>query len=203
MSEQPKNITSSPLEEAMEYIDELYKATKLNNTTIEPKITSNVQPKVLTYKSDNPVEEYEQDIQEAKDLVKTTDSLNSFTKTERKIIDLAIRGRTPGVIAAQLNLPAGYIRGFLLKKETKDYLRELKEAKSQLIQLKALDIFGEIIDARVDQMEEQGGNFADLTRKDTVDILRAAVELASGIDKSREKIDEGDVYVNILQQVMR
>ena len=138
---------------------------------------------------------------EAKDIVDA--SAYSFSKTERNILDLALKGRAPGVIAAQLNLPQSFVRGFLLRKEAKEYLRDLKEAKSQLIQLKALDIFSDIIDARVDQLEESGGSYAELSRKDTVDILRAAVELASGIDKSREKADEGDVYVNILQQVMR
>ena len=111
--------------------------------------------------------------------------------------------RSVEIISVQLGLPKSYVRGFLLQKNVKEYLRELKEAKSQLLQLRALDIYGEIIDARVSRVDEEGGDYATLSSKDTVDILRAAMELSSSIDKSRQGDAEGDIYVNILQQVTK
>lgn len=183
------------LEEALMLADELSAAGTLAPSATHRLTETMVSPTTISAIATDDIEG------EAKDIVDA--SAYSFSKTERNILDLALKGRAPGVIAAQLNLPQSFVRGFLLRKEAKEYLRDLKEAKSQLIQLKALDIFSDIIDARVDQLEESGGSYAELSRKDTVDILRAAVELASGIDKSREKADEGDVYVNILQQVMR
>lgn len=133
----------------------------------------------------------------------SSDFSGTLVPTERDILELTLKGRTPEIISVQLGLPKSYVRGFLLQKNVKEYLRELKEAKSQLLQLRALDIYGEIIDARVSRVDEEGGDYATLSSKDTVDILRAAMELSSSIDKSRQGDAEGDIYVNILQQVTK
>ena len=127
----------------------------------------------------------------------------ALSDTERSILEYSLKGNSPDIIATRLGLPKSYVRGFLLKKETKDYLKELKEAKSQLLQLRALELYGGIIDARVEQIEENGGSLADLSRKDTVDIIRAAVELSSIIDKGSSDNTEKDIYINILQQVTK
>lgn len=127
----------------------------------------------------------------------------AYSETERDILEYTLKGHTPDLIAVQLALPKSYVRSFLLKKEVKDYLRELKEAKSQLLQLRALDIYSKIVDSRIATMEENGEDFSSLTNKDTIDVLRSAVELASGIDKARQSAQEGDVYVSILQQVTK
>lgn len=127
----------------------------------------------------------------------------ALSDTERNILEYSLKGNSPDIIATRLGLPKSYVRGFLLKKETKDYLKELKEAKSQLLQLRALELYGGIIDARVEQIEENGGSLADLSRKDTVDIIRAAVELSSIIDKGSSDNTEKDIYINILQQVTK
>ena len=126
-----------------------------------------------------------------------------LSEKERKILEYTLKGMTPETTAVSLGLPKAFVRGFLLKKDVKDYLRELKEAKSQLMQLRALDIYGEIIDARIDKMQEEGEGYESLSKKDTVDILRAAIELSNGIDKSRAGEAEGDIYVNILNQVKK
>ena len=127
----------------------------------------------------------------------------ALSDTERSILEYSLKGNSPDIIATRLGLPKSYVRGFLLKKETKDYLKELKEAKSQLLQLRALELYGGIIDARVEQIEENGGSLADLSPKDTVDIIRAAVELSSIIDKGSSDNTEKDIYINILQQVTK
>ena len=126
-----------------------------------------------------------------------------LSEKERKILEYTLKGMTPETTAVSLGLPKAFVRGFLLKKDVKGYLRELKEAKSQLMQLRALDIYGEIIDARIDKMQEEGEGYESLSKKDTVDILRAAIELSNGIDKSRAGEAEGDIYVNILNQVKK
>ena len=121
---------------------------------------------------------------------------------EMQILEQTLMLKTPDQIALELRIPPSSVRTFLRRKEVKEYLKELKEALNEIHQLKLQGIMSKMIDGRIERMVEQGEGFADLSRRDTLDIIKAFADITNNIAKQQSKEDQDNVFVNIYQQVL-
>ena len=126
------------------------------------------------------------------------DSLRAFKPIEQKIIEYTIAGDSADTIALKTALPVSTVHQLRSRSDIKDYIVLLRDSiqENELARLQGL--YGKMIDARVDSVDD----LADLSRKDTLDMMKAYQDLLLASKKLQKPEAEGNIFVNILQQVM-
>ena len=125
-------------------------------------------------------------------------SLALFPKVEQDIIEAYLKTPNPDAISLTLAIPKSAILAVLKRKDVREHIESLKEIldNARIDRLKAL--LEDTIDARLDEVE----NLADLSRKDTLEVIKVYQDLLLTEKKGRKPEAEQNVYVNILNQVI-
>ena len=121
------------------------------------------------------------------------------TELERKIMERILANQPPAQVARELKLPVASVRAYLSKAEVQEHLKELRDALNIHNQLIIQDTLGKILQERI---EAADGDFGSLTKKDTLDVIRAFADVTSSIEKNKKADDEKDIFVQIYNQVM-
>ena len=145
--------------------------------------------------------------EEPKDLAlsEAFDSIESTlapTREERRILEGAIKGTPINTLAINVGVPPAYIRNYLRNPKVKEYLKELRLAVNEIDQMLIAETLRKTLGARIDEVEENGGNYAALTNKDTLDIIRAFADFTSSTAKNAKEEKSDDIFVNIYQQII-
>jgi hypothetical protein len=133
------------------------------------------------------------------DTIEETKSLQVFKPLERQVIELALDALSPDTIALRTALPVSVVRAILARKDVKEHLEFLSTElnAAEVIRLKSL--YGKVLDARI---EEADGDLSKLSKRDTLDIMKAYQELLVAERKAQKPEQEQNVFINILNQVM-
>jgi len=122
---------------------------------------------------------------------------------EYQIVDMYIEGKTEAQIAMDLALTTKYIKTVLSRPYIRNYVNEIVEVTQYAMKQNRIRLLNLIVNAKVEETLEQGLSYADLTKKDVVDLIR---EL-DGLQKEKEKKELGtnqnNTYVNILQKIVK
>lgn len=121
---------------------------------------------------------------------------------ELSIIEGILLNKTPAQVASEVGLPSSSVKAFLARKEVQEYLAELRDALNVQNQLIIQDTLGKMLQARIANMEEEGGDFAELSEKDTLDIIKAFADITNAIEKNKKAENEQDIFVQIYNKVM-
>jgi len=126
-----------------------------------------------------------------------------LTGIEKSIIEHTLQGLAIPTISYKLGVPESYIRNFIRKPKVKDYLKELKEAINELDQLMISSTLRKMVSSRVERIEEDPeADFGDLSKRDTLDIIRVFSDITNNIAKNQKEDKETSVFANIYQQII-
>lgn len=136
------------------------------------------------------------------ELTETSTELPILSTLEQTVVEQYIMGKSKREIATELGLPPKDVTALLNRKDVINYLtvaqREFENARKD----RMLALMNRVVDDRIKKIEEEGGDFSDLTRKDTLDVIA----LMDQIQKEREKAELGNdkqsIYINLVQQLM-
>ena len=120
---------------------------------------------------------------------------------ERSILELSLAGTPIGQMSYKLGIPEGHIRTFIRRPKVKEYLKEVREAMVEIDQLMLSNTLRKIVGDRIDSMED-AQDFSNLSRKDTLDVIKVFMELNQSTAKGQDKEKETNVFTTIYQQVM-
>lgn len=123
-----------------------------------------------------------------------------MTVLESDIAEYYSMGDSSTLIASKLGITASTVRNTLAKPHIRDFVSELVSASYLAKKEGRLRIINKIIDAKIEKIEEAGGDFSTATKKDVVDLL----QISDVMLKEQEKKDLGvsdNVYLNIINQV--
>lgn len=123
------------------------------------------------------------------------------TDLETQIVTLAIQGETPIRIAKSLELSIKAVRGFLIKPEVVEYLEKMRDATATYSQLLTQDLLTKIIEARLEELEENGESMANFTEKDTLEVIRELQNVSNNIQKNKQKDQDTNVFLQIYNQI--
>lgn len=129
-----------------------------------------------------------------------TPSLQLFSKTERDLIELALGNMTVETMALRLALPKSTVVQLLARQEVQDHLRMLSESMNQMETMRLKGLCERMIDEKITLAEE---NDTALSKKDILEIVKVYNDILSAERKSKEPKEQENVYINILNQVMR
>jgi hypothetical protein len=140
------------------------------------------------------------------DLTTVNTALNiKLSPLEREICEYKADLMTNRAIAQLLGVRTSDVTKILTKPELVEFTNELIIAKNKAsFASKAMRVklLSDIIDDKLEKMEEDGTRLAESTKKDLVEL----VDTIDGILKEQEKselgTDKNDIYVNILNAVM-
>ncbi len=128
-----------------------------------------------------------------------------LTPLEREICEYKADLLTNKAIAVAMGVNTATITKILGKSDVQEFVNELIVAKNRAsFASKAMRVklLSDIIEDKLEKMEEDGTRYADSTKKDVVEL----VDTIDGILKEQEKselgTDKNDVYINILNSVM-
>jgi hypothetical protein len=152
-------------------------------------------------KFNNPPEDKPIDIkQEAKsNMLKAMDEIGNpleLSTADLPILEMACQGAAPKVIAQAVGYPLSYVRSFLKREDVQEYMIELKKAMGNVLQMKLLDVYQRMLSDRIDKIAEEG-DFANLSNKDTLEIMKALQSLTFEIEKAAKEDKEADVLVQL------
>jgi len=143
-------------------------------------------------------EEGTSSILEAIDSVYTTLAPSAL---EKSILEYSLSGTPIGQMSYKLGIPEGHIRTFIRRPKVKEYLKEVREAMVEIDQLMLSDTLRRIVGDRINGMEEDE-DFSNLSRKDTLDVIKVFMELNQATAKGQEKAQETNIFTSIYAQVM-
>jgi predicted transcriptional regulator len=129
----------------------------------------------------------------------TTESTLAPTAVERQILGYILEGVSVEAISLKVGVTPAAIRGFLRKPKVKEYIKELREAAAEIDHMMLTSLTRGIIQQRV---EESEGDLSNLTRKDTLDVIKLFSEITSQTLKGAKDEKEQDVFVNIYNQIL-
>lgn len=127
------------------------------------------------------------------------------TAIEREILENAIVGLSVAVSAFKIGVPESHVRNYIRNPKVKLYIKELKEAINEIDQMMLTGTLRSIISARVDgAVDPESGevDYAKLSNKDTLDIIKTFADISNQISKGQEADKSDDVFVNIYQQIL-
>lgn len=127
------------------------------------------------------------------------DKLLVFSNTERRIIELALSNNSADTIALKMALPPLAIKKILAREDISGYIRSISEELNAMEVARLKSLYASMIDARV---EEGDGDMSKVSKKDTLDIMKAYGELIMSERKTKVEDKENNVFVNILNQIM-
>jgi len=121
---------------------------------------------------------------------------------ERYVVEMKVRGYSNKRIAKELGLPYQYISRTLSKPYVKEFynaiMKEIKENAKNVV----VSVIMRTLEDKIEQIEKHGGNFANATDKDILDIAKMLDDVMK--EEERKKLGTtGNVFVNILQQVIK
>jgi len=129
-------------------------------------------------------------------------NLVKFNELDEKILDLYVKGYKKQDIAVKLEIPIDVVNKVFRKKDVKQKLQELIENREILLKAKHLEILNEITDEMVKEALENG-SLKDLLGKgrDILDVISLTNSVAKEQEKKRLGTSEGNVLINILNQL--
>ena len=136
-----------------------------------------------------------------KEAIDTTTTTLAPTALEKSILELTLQGTPIAQIAYQLGIPQSHVRTFIRNPKVKEYIKEVKEAMNEIDQMMLTGTLRKILTDRVDELDEDS-TFANLSNKDTLDIIRAFSDITNHISKNQEKNQEINVFTAIYQQIL-
>jgi len=121
---------------------------------------------------------------------------------ERYVVEMKVRGYSNKRIAKELGLPYQYISRTLSKPYVKDFynaiMKEIKENAKNVV----VSVVMRTLEDKIEQIEKQGGDFANATDKDILDVAKMLDDVMK--EEERKKLGTtGNVFVNILNQVIK
>lgn len=125
------------------------------------------------------------------------------TELQAQIIELAIQGLQPRQIAISLKVTPMFVQRYLAKKEVRDYMTKIRLVHAEMQQAKMLSLLSGVLDDRLERLEEDEGRLAELSRKDTLDIMRQISEISQAMLKNEKESETENTYINLLQQVLK
>lgn len=129
-----------------------------------------------------------------------TPSMTLFSKVERDLIELALSNQTVETIALRLALPKSMVLQLLARKEVQEHLKLLSESMNQMETLRIKGLCERMIDEKIALAEETD---SALSKKDTLDIIKVYADILAAERKSKAPNPEENIYISILNQVMR
>lgn len=113
---------------------------------------------------------------------------------EQQVLELVAQNVQIEDIALRLAAPVSVIRSVMSKKEFKQELEHLDDLRAH----KLKSLLEGMIDARLEDTE----NLGEVSRKDTLDIIKTYSDLLTSERKARKPEEQQSVYINILNSVM-
>lgn len=113
---------------------------------------------------------------------------------EQQVLELVAQNVQIEDIALRLATPVSVIRSVMSKKDFKQELEHLDDLRAH----KLKSLLEGMIDARLEDTE----NLGEVSRKDTLDIIKTYSDLLTSERKSRKPEEQQSVYINILNSVM-
>ena len=129
-----------------------------------------------------------------------TPSLQLFSKVERDLIELALSNQTVETIALRLAMPKSTVLQLLARKEVQEHLKLLSESMNQMETLRIKGLCERMIDEKIALAEETD---SALSKKDTLDIIKVYADILAAERKSKAPVEAENIYINILNSVMR
>ncbi len=120
---------------------------------------------------------------------------------EKSILEYTLSGVPISQIAFKLGIPVGHVRTFIRRPKVKEYLKEVREALVEIDQLMLTDTLRKIVGARIENLEDPE-DFSQLTRKDTLDVIKVFLESNVATAKGQKDAVETNVFTTIYAQVM-
>jgi len=124
---------------------------------------------------------------------------------EHDIVEQYMLGKSKREIAEGLGVAAPVVTKLLARKDVVDYLTEAHKDLEYARKDKMLAVMGRIVDDRLKAIEEDTENESGLaraSRKDTVDILLAMDSIQKEKEKQELGTNKGNVYVQLVQNLM-
>ena len=126
-------------------------------------------------------------------------SLALFKPMERKVIELASRSNSLGDISLKLALPLSTVEAILCRKDVQEHLVMLSDAMNQVSMMRLKGILQESIESRIEGTDDM----ADISRKDTLELIKAYADIITSERKLKAPEKEQNIYLNILQSVTK
>jgi len=136
-----------------------------------------------------------------KEAIDTTPNSLAPTVLEKRILEGVLLGLGVEQLAIKLGIPATHIRTYVRDPKVKAYLKEVKEALNEIDQLMITSTLRKIVGARIEELGEDE-SYASLTKKDTLDVIRAFSDITNQIAKAQVEEKSDDIFVNIYQQIL-
>ena len=133
------------------------------------------------------------------DMVEPIDILKSFSPLERRMIELTTNGDSLDIVSLKVALPVSVVKTFISRKDVRDHIKSLSESLNEMGLLRIKAIYSKMLDARMDEVD---GDMSQLSKKDTLDVIKAYQELIIAERKSMKPETQQNVFVNILNQIM-
>lgn len=124
------------------------------------------------------------------------------TTLERGILESSLQGLSVSTTSFNLGIPESHVRAYLRRPQVKKYIKELKEAINEIDQMMITGTLRKMVGDRIDKLDEDQ-DYADLSRKDTLDIIKVFSEISQQVSKGQEKEKEGgNVFQTIYNQIL-
>lgn len=121
-----------------------------------------------------------------------------LTPIETKILEYASLGKTPKHIGVSLGIPTSTVTRFLAKKEVKEVIDTMVEARNKALLNYLPNLLMDIIDSKIERVQQDPElSMADASKKDIVEIAKTISDIIKG-SSSTEK-QEGSGVVNFYQ----
>ena len=117
------------------------------------------------------------------------------------ILENSVQGISIATSAYQIGIPESHVRTYLRGPKVKAYLKEIKEAINEIDQMMITGTLRKIVQARVDNLEDDQ-SYADLSKKDTLDVIKVFSDITNQISKGQVQEKTDDIFVNIYQQII-
>lgn len=127
-------------------------------------------------------------------------SLLTFSKTERDIIELSLEALPIDTIALRMALPKSVVMTILAKAEIQEHLKSLSESMNQMETMRLKGLCERMIEEKVSEAEE---NDSALTKRDLLEVMKVYNDILAAERKAKAPKAEENIYVNILNQVMK
>jgi len=141
-------------------------------------------------------------VSDAIELTSSVVSDEPLSALERSICELFAQGKSPSLIALDLQVSTQSVNNVLGLKKVKKFLKDVINEQFNVLKEGRLRILNKIINDKLAKLErDNGGDLADSTNKDIVDLMREMDNML----KEREKKELGtndNTYINILKQVL-
>ena len=126
------------------------------------------------------------------------------TAMEREILENAVQGISVAVSAYKIGIPESHVRAYVRDPKVKAYLKEIKEAINEIDQMLITGTLRKIVSARVENALDEDGeiDYAKLSSKDTLDVIKVFSDITNQIAKGQEKEKSDDIFVSIYQQIL-